>query len=83
MQFFKSIILLAGLAAAAPAASDAGSAPAIEARAEVTQPCTNGAKPWWNNGQGGYGDGGWGCYTDFKGGCRAYYWKTDLPYWSC
>ncbi|KAK1674131.1 Alpha/Beta hydrolase protein [Colletotrichum godetiae] len=29
------------------------------------------------------GSGGWGCVTNLNGGCKSYYWKTDLPYYSC
>ncbi|GKT54391.1 EC89 protein [Colletotrichum tofieldiae] len=86
MQFFNAIIVLASLAAAAPAA---GNAPAVEARQATTNtPCgtrADGSKiePTWNTGNFGFGDGGWGCTSvNSNGVCNSYFWKTDLPYWS-
>ncbi|TDZ21624.1 hypothetical protein Cob_v005496 [Colletotrichum orbiculare MAFF 240422] len=81
MQFFNAVLVLASLAAAAPAAGDA---PAVEARQDSNTPCPSGIQPVWNTGNIGYGDGGWGCTgTNDKGVCKSYYWKKDLPYWSC
>ncbi|WQF86968.1 hypothetical protein CDEST_11982 [Colletotrichum destructivum] len=82
MQFFNAIIVFASLAAAAPAA---GNAPAVEARqAKTNTPCGNNIQPVWNTGNYGKGDGGWGCEgLNSNGVCTSYFWKTELPYWSC
>ncbi|OBR09819.1 EC89 protein [Colletotrichum higginsianum IMI 349063] len=82
MQFFNAIIVFASLAAAAPAA---GNAPAVEARQATTNtPCGSNIQPVWNTGNYGKGDGGWGCTNlNSNGVCNSYFWKTDLPYWSC
>ncbi|KAH9234648.1 hypothetical protein K456DRAFT_1724213 [Colletotrichum gloeosporioides 23] len=80
MQFLNAILVFASLAASATAASADAAAP-IEAR-QAASPCNSDQKLTWNT--GAYGSsGGWGCYTNDNGGCRSYYWTTELPYYSC
>ncbi|KAK1622027.1 hypothetical protein BDP81DRAFT_400663 [Colletotrichum phormii] len=78
MQFLNTIVAVASLVAVVTAADAA--AP-IEAR-QAASPCYSNQKLTWNTGQIP-GSGGWGCVTNLNGGCKSYYWKTDLPYYSC
>ncbi|KAJ0361241.1 hypothetical protein COL26b_013805 [Colletotrichum chrysophilum] len=79
MQFLNAIFIFASLAASATAASADAAAP-IEAR-QAASPCYSNQKLTWNTGQYG-SSGGWGCVTNTNGGCKSYYWKTELPYYS-
>ncbi|OBR14516.1 EC89 protein [Colletotrichum higginsianum IMI 349063] len=84
MQFFKAIISVASLAAAAPTAGDAL---AVEPRQTTpTTPCGKRAdgtniEPYWTTYK--YGPGGWSCaHLNRYGVCDEYEWTTTLPYWS-
>ncbi|WQF87080.1 hypothetical protein CDEST_12094 [Colletotrichum destructivum] len=80
MKLLNAILAFASFAAAAHAASVDAAAP-IEAR-QAASPCYSNQKLTWNTGQIP-GSGGWACATNNNGGCRAYYYKEELPYYSC